>query len=278
MGFCKESIDLQMIKLTFLTMLAKILLPLYLFALLISCSEKKTNREQDQEIPRILNKEILVRNDNCLPDSINCTYIKIDYPEFSDTTNVGLNEVIHQKLNEAVSSYFSEEAIGGSYEYMANLFIRDYNSFKIDFPDYGIGWYVRVFSEITYESQKILSFRIDAESFTGGAHPNSSSVFYVIDKWTNNTLSAPEIISDTTKFKRILEAAFRKQKGIDEGQSFADKGFYLEEGEFLLSNNIGITEEHVIVHFNPYEIAPYALGATTLELNKSELESMLKLD
>lgn len=225
-----------------------------------------------------MNKEVLVTNDDCLSDSITCTYIKIDYPEFSDTAYAELNEVIHQKLNEAVSSYFSEEAIGGSYEYMANLFIRDYNSFKIDFPDYGIGWYVRVFSEITYESQKILSFRIDAESFTGGAHPNSSSVFYVIDKRTRNTLSAPEIISDTAKFKRILEAAFRKQKGIDEGQSFADKGFYLEEGDFLLSNNIGITEEHVIVHFNPYEIAPYALGATTLELNKSELESMLKLD
>ena len=186
--------------------------------------------------------------------------------------------MIHQKLSEVVSQYFREETRDGSYEYMANLFIQDYNNFKLDFPDYKIGWYVRVFCEITFESEKIFSFRIDAESFTGGAHPNSSSNFYVIDKMTNRSLSTSDIIADTTKFKRMLEAAFRKQKGIGESQSFADKGFYLEDGDFVLNNNIGITEDHVVVHFNPYEIAPYALGATTLELNKSELVNLLKID
>jgi hypothetical protein len=119
--------------------------------------------------------------------------------------------------------------------------------------------------------------RIDSEAFTGGAHPNSSTNFFVIDVNSYKDLGPSDIISDTTKFKEILEQEFRRQKGMGENETFADVGFYINEGDFLLNDNIGITDESIIVQFNPYEIAPYSAGATMLEINKDKLSGLLKV-
>jgi len=222
--------------------------------------------------------EIAVSYDNCVADSINCTHVHIEYPEFSDSTKTQLNEIISSKLKIIASSYFREEASHSTFEHIAQSFIRDYETFKIDFPEYQFGWYVKLFSEITYESEKLISFKIESESFTGGAHPNSSSALFIIDKSSSKELSTFDIISDTMTFKNLLETEFRKVKGMSQGQSFADKGFYLNDGDFLLNNNIGLTDHSVVVHFNPYEIAPYSLGVTTLELDKSTLRNLLKVN
>ena len=51
----------------------------------------------------------------------------------------------------------------------------------------------------------------------------------------------------------------------------------MDDGNFVLNDNIGMTEDKVIVHYNPYEIAPYAQGPTTIELDKNALGDILKL-
>lgn len=248
---------------------------LLLIVVMVSCQENKSTEETDSKLPRIINKEVLVSFDNCFTDSVSCTYVRIEYPHFSDSTEANLNNLISQKLTEAATQFFREEAINNTFEYMANMFIDDYISFRVDFPDYQIGWYVNIFSEITYESDDVLSFHVDSESFTGGAHPNSGSSFFVFDKKSKKELRTADLISDTTQFKILLEQEFRKQKDMAESQKLADEGFYLNDGDFLLNNNIGLTDNSVIVHFNPYEIAPYSLGATTLEIEKKELGQLL---
>ena len=100
----------------------------------------------------------------------------------------------------------------------------------------------------------------------------------MFDKESKKELALADLISDTIQFKILLEQEFREQKGIGENLILADEGFYINDGDFLLNNNIGLTDYSVIVHFNPYEIAPYSLGATTLELNKKELGQLLLMN
>ena len=101
-----------------------------------------------------------------------------------------------------------------SLDEIAQTFIDDYVAFVRDFSDYKLGWYVKVYSEISYESDQVLSFRIDSESFTGGAHPNSGTSLYVVNKETHQELATADIISDTVRFKELLETEFRMRKGI----------------------------------------------------------------
>ena len=255
---------------------SRIVIAYFTLVFISGCLDRKPIEEPP--LPEIVLREVVLTHDNCDSDSISCTHVQIAYPEFTDTLKTHFNQIIAQKLKTISSQYFSEEVIERPLEQIAHSFIDDYKAFVKDFNDYQMGWYVKVFVEITYETDQVLSFRIDSESFTGGAHPNSSTSLFVIDKKTYKELSTADIISDTTKFKELLEKEFRKSKEMTGDQSFADRGFYINDGDFLLNDNIGLTEHEVIVHFDPYEIAPYSEGATTLELSKDLIQDFLKID
>ena len=255
----------------------RITLVICAIALVVACREQQPSEDKSQSMPRILVNEVVVSYDDCHIDSASCTFVYIEYPQFSDSSKTDLNQIIIRKLKNSAVDYFSQESLEGTFEHIAHSFIKDYQGFVIDFPDYQIGWYVKMLVDITYESKEVLSFRIEAQSFTGGAHPNYSTNFYVIDKSSNQALTTDDIISDTSQFKRLLEKEFRKLKGMTGEQSFADRGFYMNDGDFLLNNNIGISEDKVMVHFNPYEIAPYSEGATTVEIAKADLNELLKI-
>lgn len=242
-----------------------------------SCDKKQAAEKMKAPLPSIVVKEVFDSSQNCISDSSNCTYVRIEYPEFTDSTKNHLNLIISQKLKASASDYIREETLEGTLEHIAQTFIRDYESFRIDFPEYQFGWYVHLIAEIIYESSDIISFRVAAESFTGGAHPNSNVDYYVLDAHTSKMLKMKDIIGDTAQFKILLERAFRKEKGMEAQQSLADMGYFINDGDFLLNNNIGLTNNSVIVQFNPYEIAPYSEGATTLELSKEDLGSLLKI-
>jgi hypothetical protein len=246
-------------------------------AIFFSCMENKKAEQTAAEIPDIVIKEILATSQDCNPDSLSCTYVRIEYPVFTDSARNQINLAFLDKMREISGKFNSEEAVSGSPEHMAQTFILDYEAFNRDFPDNRIGWYVNVKAEIVHESTDIITYRIDAEYFTGGAHQNSSTNYYVLDAKNGRALNLSDIVSDTVKFKNLVETAFRRTKGMEEGQSYADIGFYIDDEQFVLSRNIGVTDDGIVVHFNPYEIAPYSLGATSVEVKNDALGDLLKV-
>ncbi len=244
---------------------------------IISCEEKKPSEQNTEKLPDIMIKEVFASSQDCLPDSITCTYVRIEYPTFTDSSKSQLNALVNNKLKAIAADYVSEEATKGTLEHIAQSFIQDFEIFNRDYPTYQVGWYINMKAEITYESLQIISFRIDAESFTGGAHPNSSTTYFVVDIISNRILQTTDIIADTTKFKELLEVSFRQSKSMDENESYADIGYFIDDDNFLLNDNIGLTDDEVIVHFNPYEIAPYSEGSTTIEVKKEKLGNLLKV-
>ncbi|MCB0300152.1 MAG: DUF3298 domain-containing protein, partial [Calditrichaeota bacterium] len=51
--------------------------------------------------------------------------------------------------------------------------------------------------------------------------------------------------------------------------------FFFENNRFELNDNFRIGDNGLEFLFNPYEIAPYAFGAMTLELPYSEIGDLL---
>lgn len=249
---------------------------LALLLLMFSCDEKKSNEQKIEDQPEIVIEEILVSYQNCMPDPSKCTFAQIDYPVFTKPEKSTINKVVNEKIKILAADYISEDANTESIADIANAFVNDYDNFKKDFPEYGFGWYLKVNTELMLDGAKYISFVIDIETFTGGAHPNTNTQYYILDPATGRELEVSDIISDTIQFKNALETAFRNSKNIPEDQHFADAGYYINDGDFVLNDNIGITEDHIVVHYNSYEIGPYSLGSTTLELNKEDLKDMLR--
>jgi len=242
----------------------------------VSCSENKKGTEPTEVQPRILMMEVLVTADGCNPDSSNCTYAKIAYPSFTDSTTWILNDFLQNKITNIGADY-TADSVFGSIDDLAQTFVDDYERFQRDYPDYSFGWYLNVNSEVILDDTTYVSFRISSEAFTGGAHPNSSLSYYIVNTVTGKPLGITDIIADTVRFKKSLEQAFRTEKGLDESQSLTDLGYFIDDGDFMLTDNIGMTEDDILVHFNSYEIAPYALGSTTITISRESLGDILKL-
>ena len=246
--------------------------------LLIAACDQNKSSETVSEAPatEILYEEIFESLDNCNPDSLSCTWAKISYPVFADTSKVGLNNLILDYVHASLSAYVQTGDDGTKDVRLAvTEFLDDYRKFKNEFNDYNFGWYIQVQAEILYNQKGLFSLKVDSETFTGGAHPNTTSSLLIADANSASILTARDIISDTTAFKKSLEAAFRELKGLMPETTFADAGYYINDGDFILNDNIGMTSDKIIVHYNPYEIAPYSLGPTTIELDREKIKDLL---
>ena len=247
---------------------------------LYACEDKKANQKEYESapIPEIISRDITESYLDCSPDTSNCTYASISIAQFTDTSKTALNHAILNLTMGNAKNYLNEGSNAFSLEAVAISFIDDYAAFVKDFPDYRLGWYLQISADIIYNTEKFVTVKVDDGSFTGGAHPNHTSSYYVLDGINDRILNISDIVSDTIQFKHALESAFRIQNGIKEEQTLADAGYWIEDGDFYLNDNIGITEDKIIVHFNPYEIAPYSMGPTTIELDKNSVAQFLKIE
>ncbi|MBO6760471.1 MAG: DUF3298 domain-containing protein [Roseivirga sp.] len=65
-------------------------------------------------------------------------------------------------------------------------------------------------------------------------------------------------------------------KEIPPTESLEERGYWFENDRFELTENFAIINKSLIFYFNPYEIAPYAMGPTELELKLTDFVSLIK--
>ncbi len=255
-------------------------LALFAIVLYFACEDKKSNEDKTpvESMPEIKKQEILATFRNCNPDSADCTWIRITYIEYGDDAHKAVNEFIQRKITETASDFVDESLTVNTPAEAARAFIDNFESFKTEFPEYKFAWFLTVDADVIYEDDGITSVKIDMESYTGGAHSNATTHYYILNNKTAQPLSLDEVISDTVAFKKQIEFAFRKEKNIPQDKSLYDANLDIESFSDVPCDNVGITDTAVIVHFNSYEIAPFAAGPFTIILPKENIKSILKIE
>lgn len=122
------------------------------------------------------------------------------------------------------------------------------------------------------KSRKLQSYSVEYNDYTGGAHGMNALVCNVFDLTTGETVSESALFGEgyrdgvSALLKTALDAFLEAQ----------------EEGEDLIfgapepNGNFSVSEEGVTWTYNPYEIAPYAMGAIELTVRWSDLKPYLK--
>jgi hypothetical protein len=78
---------------------------------------------------------------------------------------------------------------------------------------------------------------------------------------------------------KIVEAEFRRARSIPAGESLQDAGFFILPGQELpLGENFALTSKGLEIQYNPYEVAPYALGATSVSVPREAVAPLVKAD
>jgi len=211
-----------------------------------------------------------------------CTYASIKFLRYSGGKGSqadSLNVFIDRQLKAMMAGFGGEESLSPAaslQDYML-AFLNDYTQIK---EEYGasIPWALELEVQEVFRNDRITSLSFLAYSYMGGAHPNTFQQNLCVDLLNLKPLTLSEVVKDTLSLLPLAEAAFRHAREIPANTPFSDFGFQFPGERFHLNDNFLLSAKGLVFHFNPYEIAPYALGHTDFSIPYSQLQALMTAD
>ena len=222
------------------------------------------------------------------PENPNCNLqINFTYPAKYDN-----KDILKKIQQQFVYSYFGDGYENLSPEEATAKYTEDYlNNYKDLEDEYKaevakadetpVGAWFSYFEmssdDIAYNKNDILSYTVNFENYTGGAHGAHSFTNHVIDMKTGNLIKEDDIFIEGFQedLAQILIDRIAKQNTVENPKELENIGFFsideiFPNGNFLIDDN-GITYT-----FYEYELGAYVVGATNVHLPYEEIQYLLK--
>ena len=75
-----------------------------------------------------------------------------------------------------------------------------------------------------------------------------------------NLIPMTSVVNDMQEFSARAETVFREAYNLEEDINYRDAGFDFLGNKFKLPANYAFLGDSIRLHYNPYEIAAYAMG------------------
>ena len=164
--------------------------------------------------------------------------------------------------------------------YSGMEYFRKYVEGNRDLYDGGMSfnWESIKTSYIGMNHYGLLVYRIESYGYTGGAHGMGASSFLVFDTESMKELRLDDIFIPDHEYelKQLLERSFRTNYFVGAEQSLKEAGLF--ENEIPPTENFFLTENSIGFYYNPYHLAPYAMGAQVISLLWDEVEHLVRED
>ncbi len=247
-----------------------------LLCLATACNEKTKSERLTSNfkkyIPEIETEKLKFNTgtDCNKPDSVraNCASINLEFPIIKRSRQSSLIKLVNSWSLSFVCSLLSDASMQtqtpDALDNAVKSFIKAHESFKGSLL-YG-AFYAKSSYKVLFNDGKYLTLQLHGESFQGGAHAAIYTKIATFDCSTGNKITFNDIIRDEKSFENLLK------KEIQHNRKDAFKnGFKFDDiFSFKLPDNFGIVENGLIIHYDHYEIMPYAYGSTTFTiLNKN---------
>ena len=201
--------------------------------------------------------------------------INIPFAEGNTDVSESINASIENFIVNTIN--FSEDSfISVSLNEVATKFDSIYIAFKDDFEENSLIWEALIDGEVTYQSSEITCIVINSYLNTGGAHGNMNISFLNFNSLTGRLLQNDELIKNKIDFIKLSEIYFN----LELQEKLKENGFndYFLGDSFQLPENIGFSDEGVILLYNVYEIAPYSEGIIEFTIPFEEVLPYLRLN
>jgi hypothetical protein len=243
----------------------------------VRCSSPSTSKENIAKVDSINYETITLINtyNNCEPTAQNCTYISLEYPQFTN-----IQPPLLDSLDKHIEKFMGDKQEDKIVEPSALIesFVNDYASFVKKDSSYTIPWTLERKANIVQQNATYITLQFSEYSFEGGAHPNSYVGFVTIDRTTGQQLNLNHFFDSLSiqKLTQLGEPIFCAQKGINPNTSLEDAGYWFANNHFALNNNFYFTNKGITFYYNSYEIAPYVMGPTELTIPASKIVKLFK--
>ncbi|MFC1748055.1 DUF3298 domain-containing protein [Pseudomonadota bacterium] len=205
--------------------------------------------------------EIVTRKEEIKKDEMVLANVDIIYPlikeEIGETKYEAINSVI-------VSAIGADEAS-----------FRDF----INISDLGMMpgpyAYENKCEKIRYD-EDFLSVLCRVYHYTGGAHPNTHFITFNFDLETQEEITITDILQEGG-FREISNISIESLSQNIE----PELDYWIDQGAAPTNQNyqsFTISEEELTIYFDPYQVAPYAVGSQTVVIPFDELTEVINLD
>ncbi|MFK7970005.1 MAG: DUF3298 and DUF4163 domain-containing protein [Bacteroidia bacterium] len=232
--------------------------------------EKTQVQEPPEEVKKVVDPALVFsiesidkHSKSCATDSNSCATVDITVPlakgtEAADPINARVTGALVSALNvgETRATGLNEGVDG---------FVNGYDAFlaemKAEGQDYINSWAFEAEGQVLYQDSQYVCIEMQFYTYTGGAHPNSFTSLLTFNSKTGEEVNVLATVADTVALKVKVQEAFRLARKLPKDAVLQEEGFFWG-GKFAFPANIGITAEGLYFVYNPYEVAPYALGST----------------
>lgn len=155
--------------------------------------------------------------------------------------------------------------------------LNEAEAFFDDFPEMENKFIISSEFEVKKSNDKVLSMLIKYYKYSGGAHGNYEYIPYNVDLSSGKILILKDIFNKNSNYKEIIGKEIQNQiKNINEEQNLSEDSTQIYSFTNIKENQkFYIQDEKIIVFFDLYEIAPYAMGIPEFTINKNQIENLL---
>jgi hypothetical protein len=219
--------------------------------------------------------------DSCAVGQSGCTWVRLEWVEPAGGPSVALRESLSAWVQaRLLDSDNAGDTLARDPIAAVDSFLAQNRAFREQFPDAAsIGWYRDVRVETFGDTLGIVTLRSTSERFGGGAHPLRTVLYGAFDRHSGHQFRLDDLVAPGARaaLDSLGEQAFRAAREVPAPRSLRDAMFTFEGDRFQLNGNFGIGRNGLTVEFNPYEIAPYVEGPTSITLGWSAVRGLLTL-
>jgi hypothetical protein len=208
--------------------------------------------------------------DKAFEADVNATYDKAE-------GNNELSKTINLNIEKGIVNTFSDATKKTNLKVILADFNKEYLDFKKDFSDASESvWELHIETEKTYQSEDVITIAISTYEFKGGAHGNDKIKFLNLNAKTGEKLTQKDIIENINDFKTLGKKHFIKSLKIEDDNLRMEDFFFGKP--FQLPENIGFSDDGLVLLYNVYEVASFDQGYTEFVIPFEEVASYLKLN
>lgn len=213
--------------------------------------------------------------DGCLEQ--NCTKVHIAYPRLTlkGSEQAKINGALNAEIKETLSLFSMESNGEMKIGELIEAFFQEHSRFKNEFPE-SSPWYVNMDTEITYESNTLISLKTTLESYTGGTQINKEVRYLNFNRSGEKLKEYESVFTSIAGLTQLAEKQFRKQNDLTATENLADNGYRFDNNKFALSTYFGFNENGLVLHYQPFEISDYAHGPVVIAIPFSALGNLTR--
>lgn len=209
-----------------------------------------------------------------------CVTVELEYPEVTAASSPEIKDKFNQVITNAILMPLMKGGQSLSKEELAQQVIVAYQDVQQKTSGHTAVWSLRRTARVVNQTGGLFIVSYQEETSTGGAHPNSSRLYLNFWSASAEQIQLQDIViaGSEEKLLKSAESRFRQIKNLAPTASLTQAGYWFENDKFRLTQTFGLAKEGLTFYYGNYEIAPYAMGATSLTIPYAELQGVLRED